>query len=356
MAKRELLVARIISSCVVCKLRTSDGRIKPFLLKTPLRYHRLVAQQVYEDAIEKAYLEGLYTEQSLMNHLITEGIWNQDSDKKIKDLNKNIEELKVQLYQLIFRSNERATVREMLSVTKRELESLFNIKASYAHLTCEGAASIARARYLVGASLHHLDGTAVFDMETFWEQQSSMLDYAYVAFQKQTIREPEYRELARTEPWRSTWNCRKSEASVFGVPACDLTDEQKNIVSWSIAYDNIHEHPECPTEVVIEDDDSLDGWMILQRRNREVRLEEDRLKTVINNDKIRESEEVFVVVNTADDAKKINSFNTYDATRVKRQREAVIKQRGVAKDADFADRQQQIRREINAGFTQATKG
>ena len=64
---------------------------------------------------------------------------------------------------------------------------------------------------------------------------------------------------------------------------------------WSSLYDNIQESPDCPSNEVINDDDMLDGWMIIQKRNREqAKLQKDA-ENKFGNKKISNADEVFIV-------------------------------------------------------------
>ena len=81
--------------------------------------------------------------------------------------------------------------------------------------------------------------------------------------------ESEIRELARSEPWKSIWSSSKNEGVLFGKRAIELSEEQKHLIMWSTMYDSIGESPDSPSDKIIADDDMLDGWLILQRRERE---------------------------------------------------------------------------------------
>ena len=62
---------------------------------------------------------------------------------------------------------------------------------------------------------------------------------------------------------------------------------------YSKLYDGAYEHPECPEDSVIQDDDMFDGWMIFQRRKREKSKTAKQVDSVIGA-KQREAEELFI--------------------------------------------------------------
>ena len=53
---------------------------------------------------------------------------------------------------------------------------------------------------------------------------------------------------------------------MFGIPSCDLSDDQKSVILYSRMYDSAYESPDRPTDEVIEDNDMFDGWMAKGRR------------------------------------------------------------------------------------------
>lgn len=82
------------------------------------------------------------------------------------------------------------------------------------------------------------------------------------------------RYIARSSLWRIRYiNSMKTSDPLFGVPTSDYTTDQLNLSYWSNYYQNIYEMlPEDrPTDLVIEDDDSLDAYMkvFYEERTRE---------------------------------------------------------------------------------------
>lgn len=82
------------------------------------------------------------------------------------------------------------------------------------------------------------------------------------------------RKIARSSLWRIRYvNSIKTSDPLFGVPASAYTNDQLNLVYWSNYYQNIYDMmPEDrPSDIVIEDDDSLDAYMktFYEERNRE---------------------------------------------------------------------------------------
>lgn len=343
-ATKELYVSRIINGIFRCNINDHF-----YIIKQPDRNIRHIAQQIYVDTIREAELEGMYNDEELENFLIENGMWSEQKEADLKQIQEDMDELKVKLFKSTYKSEERNMIRKMLEVAKSTFFSLYQQKNAYNHLSCDGFASTMKIRYLVGKSLMHENGNAVWKDEEFWKNTDPLLEDAISSFVENKISDKEFREIARTDPWRSTWTCRKTEGSLFGVPAVDLTDEQKNIIVWSSLYDNIYDHPNAPLEEVVKDDDMIDGWLIIQRREREEKQGKVQVENYISNDKIRNSGEVFIIAQTKEDAKKIDSLNDDQSKIVKKQRLKYLNEKGHVDESQMPDTKLGLQMQANRG-------
>lgn len=337
--ERELLVARIISGTI--RLEVNGDY---YTLKQPSRERRYLAQELFCQVFKESELSGLYNEDELEDFLFSEGLWDDDKDELLKKIPKDIEDMKVRLFQLAFKSNERQGVRKMLANAKTKLGDLATQRNAYAYLSCLGAAHLARAKYMLGSSLYHENGLPVFTADNFWEASSDLLDVASTIYGETKLSEDILRELARTEPWRTTWSCKRAESSLFGIATVDYSDEQKSLVGWSQLYDNIYEHPECPGEEILTDDDMLDGWLINQRRERDAKKIAAGANQAIGNEKIRNSQEVFIMADTQKDAEKIHNLNSGGAKFTHKQRMQHLKDNAgkIVNELDMPDTKMRV--------------
>lgn len=334
----EYLVSRICSGTV---------RLRPhnFLLRKPTREQCYLANEVYLDHVEQA--EGLLTDEELLEWLIEYGYWDETKQSLLTKLPKEIEEFKVGLYKAGFKSKEQAEIRKFIGMAKKKLSELNAERYGFDYLSINGCAAMAKSKYLVGCGLFYNSGKPVFDMDNFWDEDSERLDLALVALAEQRLDEPTYRELARKEPWRSLWSIRKVESSLFGIPAADYSDEQKELVGWSQLYDSVYEHPERPTDFVIENDDYLDGWMIVQRREQEKHQVKKSGDDITKNEKIRSAGEVFVPADTLEDAIKVNDLNDDMAKATKKMRFKALEKKGIMSEAEMPDTKRNMQMEAN---------
>jgi hypothetical protein len=348
-AERELLVARVASGTV--RLRLPGG---PLVLRAPTRDQRYRAAEVYRENLLAADLVGLFDRDDVLDYMLAQGLWDEEREKLFEFLPKEIEEKKVGLYQAVFKANERKALREALAIAKAKYAEVAAGRAAFDHVTAAGAAAMAKARYLLAARLYTPGGRPVFPDADDGDVDPALLDEATAAYGEARVDDAAFRELARTDPWRSTWAAHRAERTVFGVPPVDYTDEQKALVVWSTTYDGVYQHPECPADEVIEDDDLFDGWMILQQRARA-----DRHKAGVGDDqvseKVRNSDEVYLVAETPEDARRVHDKNDQFGKAMFRRRMSHLKAKGVVNELDMPDTAQRLRMEMARLGVEATK-
>lgn len=304
------------------------------LLRPASREARYEAQEAYEEAYAEASLDGCYSEGELLDFLMDKGLWSDRLQGEMAQLEHDIEEFKVKLVGLAFRSAEKRAGKLALARAKARHEEVFSLRHSHDHLTAHGVASMVKVRHLLASSLYYSDGRRLIGS---LDEASPLFENACEAFLGSRLSDTALREVARTDPWRPVWAARKSCGSVFGAAAADLTDEQLRLAVWSGMYENVSAHPECPADEVLEDDDLLDGWFILQRRARAQRDVERRADDVVTNEKVRNSDEVYIVAQTPEDVARVEALNDEAARQAKRSRAEAIKARGAVQHVDLPD-------------------
>ena len=180
------------------------------------------------------------------------------------------------------------------------------------------------------------------------------IDDLIVAYQKNILSDTEIRELCRTEPWRSLWSMAEKSGIRLFVNE-EPTINQRNIVLWSRTYDSVHESMDTPPKEVIDDDDFLDGWFIKQRRKREAEANKKATEDSLKNEKIRDSENVFVMADNKKEAAVISSSNDEEAAFIKRQRSKQLNTTNKLKHHQFADKQAEYKKQINEGFKKGSR-
>lgn len=337
----DLLVRRIISGRVNLYVEYEEEELH-LVFKKPTATQLYRAEEIFWEALEEGLDDGLMDELGLRNFLYGRGFWSDDKEDLLKKVNNDIEDFKLKMWESILNEPQLRGIRDLLNKAKKKLAELEEEKNSYNYVSAVGYANSVKSRYLLACALYKGDKPLFRKERAFWANSNNLLELAGQEYFKKRIDEADFRSLARCNLWRSLWNVRKAEGLLFGVPAIDYTDEQRNLVSWSMMYDNIYEHPDCPSDEVIADDDILDGWLIEQKNKRE----DEKLKKYGEgklNSKVAGCEEIFMVSDSDKGARAIDAMNTPGARIAKQQKLAYVKKKGMVNDAEMPDSLVKIR-------------
>lgn len=126
---------------------------------------------------------------------------------------------------------------------------------------------------------------------------------------QKTIDPLDFRMIARNDPWRSMWMIGKTSGNLLGKCSTQFTVNQTQLCSYAFMYDNVYESHERPNDKIIEDDDCLDGWFIVQRRTYEKDRKQKEVDALTSNPKIANSQEVFVMASNQESANEIYDLN-----------------------------------------------
>lgn len=336
--QREYHVARIVAGVARYRIGGLD-----YLVGIPNLRDRFAAARVYRDARERAIFDGVFDAGDMKEMMAGHGFWTAADEELLSKWDHDLENMKVGLFENRTRSDARLSLRTAIRHARVTIESLEERKHAMDHLTADGVALAARYRYLIGSSLR-LAGNEPYWPSGDWTDPDPIIDDVIEAMASDRLHEPDYRELSRTDPWRSTWGSRHGGRGAIDVPSCEMTDDQRNLLLWSSVYDNIRDHPDCPADAVLDDDDMLDGWLIIQRRTRDA----DRVKSLaesigdnIGDEKMRNrlkgAEEMFLMADSIDDAREIDSMNDSAGLLIKSQKMQTLKARGEVREEHMPD-------------------
>lgn len=336
--EREFFVSMIRSGKVFVTHKNIDLEIQPLTIDQSFK-----SCQVYQRAYDNALSEEMMTEEDVNQWMLENELWTPNDDKREEGLKKDIERLKVEIYNARNDKNIANNIRKYLRAGESQLSSHLNKKYMYHQNTCEGIASADRLMWII-------KNTTYCD-DRLYNFEEISLQYVIDEWQSHFISEKQSRELARNDPWRSIWITREnSGTSLFANPVnTELTYNQKNLLIWSQMYDNIQESLECPDKEVIEDDDMLDGWFILQNKKREKEQLEKEFESKTQNAKIKNASEVYIIT-SPEKANKINSMNNVGAQIVKQQRNAALKHSGSLEEQHLPDQKLNMQMMSNNQF------
>jgi len=323
--RKEMLIARV---------QSGQTKFSSYIISQPTLEVQERAAELYEQAFEEAMFEGLITRDEALDLLLAHQIWTADLERELLILEEDIDKVKIKLYEMFRKKRERAAAHKILKVAKKRRGELLELKSSLEFFTAEGFANWVKYRFLVRNSI-----SPAVELEY-------VVDSAIAHLISIRPTEGELREIARTEPWRSIWAAHQEPPK---------SEEHRTLICLSQMYDHIYEASEPPSEEIIADDDALDGWLLKRRKENKSALAKKGLEDGLS-DKIANSQEIFIMAEDGEEAEEIENMNDSYNRMIKRQREAVIKQKGTVGELDLPDIQRDLQIEMAKKFSQNIKG
>lgn len=322
--EREFLIYRIRAGYTICNINNNK-----LFVYSPDPHLLYLAQEIYIDTYRRAKDHEIFEDDDVFKLLVSLNIWSDQKENELNDvLPKHIDYWKVELYNAFFKSNKRKTIRQYLARAKEEQANLYSIRHCFDHITCTGCASYAKNLFLISNTTKTCDNKSV-------DWNSIDINTVMGNYYSQSLSTDEIRVLARTYPWNTLWPLLKENKAVF--ENANFSSEQQALLYWSIMYDRVAESTECPSEDVVNDDDMLDGWLIIQRQKRDEEHKKREVEGQLPNSKTMNADEVFLMAETIEDAKKIELLNDPIIRQMKAQKFKEIDEKGIVREQDLTD-------------------
>lgn len=283
-------------------------------------------------------------DESIIDALVSMGVWTYNGDTNLISLEKQIEDLKVDLYKNVLNPNQIKTIKKTLHNVRNTYNTQYNIRHSLDHYTPHGYSEMIKAYYILVHSIYDKNDKLVFsDVDNvdykYFENLSDIIN-------QNTIDIPLYKTIARSDLWKNYWSANSED--LFGKATINWTDEQKTLVVLTKMYDSAYQHPECPPDNVFDDDDMFEGWMIHQRRENEKSKNKQRTEKMLEGKKLNKAGEIFLVANSQEEANNIYSLNDNTERHIIRERNKIIQSSSSAIDATkLPDAQRELINQIN---------
>lgn len=335
--EREFFIYRVRSGIV----RYEDYRILP-----PTLEDKIDASEAYITAYNEAIADEMMTEDEVEAWMLENGLWSEEDQKKLDTAEKDIRTLKKEMFNHHRDGAMVNNIRKLLKGAKKFHSLKLKEKSEFLSNTAEQAARQMELLTMIQNATEK-DGKPID-----WDKEDQFLINELIAVYIEDIfNEEQIRELARTAPWTGLWNIKDNlKHPLFSMADRELTTNQHALTVWSQTYDNIQESIDCPTDEVINDDDMLDGWFIIQGEKRQKDKAERDFEEGTKSDKIKNSSEVFVMSKGKKDDDRIKLMNSQHGEAVKQQRFNLIKKKGSAQQQDFADEKLRLQTMSNNKF------
>lgn len=320
-----------------------------FYIYEPSRDILEASFEIYDQTYKEAYFKGIYIKQELKEILFNNDMWSPDDDKQAEEIEKQIEELKLQAYKNYYKPKELSGIKATIRNSEKKYSKFKSKINALDHISCEGAASFAKSIWIISQ-------TTMDDKGNLYDYSKLSLAEVLQYYNNNSIDHKTIRYIARNEPFRSMWNAGKKQSNVFDKPTTELTKDQISLTNYSSMYDNVYESSECPQDEIIEDDDCLDGWFIHRRRENEKEKKKREVESLLTNKKIANSDEVYIVAPDKQSASKIYDMNDVHGKNIINSRNQQIQQEGSLKFTKLHDVKQDIITQARQESIKQTRG
>jgi len=320
--EKRQLINRLLSGYVFLNNYIVDIPSSQILAEADYIYDKFVYDNRFESLINESQTDFL---------LMKSGLWDREDEAALKLLPNKIENSKISLYKNCTNPKMVIKIRRGLKSLKRQYDTLMTRKSAFDQYTLEFNADYVRD--------HFIFSKTILDRNYNNASLSGYyIDKIIGQFKKNTSSVIDYRELARDDEWHNIWVSGNN--SIFRA----IGIEQRTIISFTNMYENIGKHPEVPSEEIIADNDMVDGWMILLRREANAEKKE---KDFENTGKIQKDKgnEHFIMVEPGnqEDIEAVQGMNDLRGKVIQKKLFGMIDKHGKANEYDI----QEIRQDAN---------
>jgi ribosomal protein L29 len=320
-----------------------DFNDQEYYFISPSKEIRYKGLRIYNSIIQDEKYYNWIREENLVNTMIALGVWDANTDNVLQGLEKSLDKLKIELYKAFVFPSKQVGIRKNISNVRKNITKILTIKQEYMSHTLEGYANSLKTEYIICNTLYK-DDRLVFNGNpkntsasyTFFNSLVKEIDSLIIGTEK-------YKTLARSSIWRSYWNANKCNR-MFNFGTEDTTDEQRALINISKMYDSIYEHPECPDDKIIEDDDMLDGWMLFQKEKRDKEKKQDSI--IGGNNKMKNAGEIFLMAGSKQEVDEIYALNSDETKAQLQNKQSYIQKVGSANEVDLPDVQMELNQRI----------
>lgn len=303
------------------------------------------ALSFYGNLEDKLKVDGFITEEEEQKILLERGIWNEEKQLKYDSLIATIRDINKKIPDLEFRSFEKNLTLNSKVLLEKELTQLAIVKNTLLTQTVAYNLGVFRITALLPFTIYQ-NGELRWKTRELFDNDSDIDTINALSRAVSSLySEKEIRNCAINDEWRSIWKTScKTATPIFNTPLLNCSQSQKDLCQWSCIYDNIYDHPDRLEIDKIKDHDAVDLWFLNMNN-----------KSKTTQRKIPNAQEVFLPVNSVEDAKNLhNSLNSQSAQNVIKQRNSMIEEKGSVSHQNLTDVKEDL--QIQANNIKITKG
>lgn len=267
------------------------------------------AEELYVGIMENGKYETEYfNDDQVENILRYNKIWNDSMQERLDSCTKIIDEYKICLYQEYFNEDKRKEIKKLLDSIRNGMQELSNIKHSMDYLKLEYFAMSMKNQYIISQRILNFDNSKVFD-EDYNNLDSRELSKFLKPIEEKTVTAKDLRDIVKGD----TWSQYTVQDNIFG-PSIDLNDDQRNLLALQRMYNNVRQHPDCPDDKIIDDDDALDGWFLFQKDKKKKEKIKNKLLDRVRG-KVKNHSDIFIFTNNKEERQAIWEMNNPEGKR-----------------------------------------
>lgn len=294
--------------------------IKNYIIDVPSPQILAEADNVYEKILYNNRFEDILDIESMDFLLLKNKMWSLFDQKTLDEIPKKIDNAKLELYKNFMIPSQQKYIRKELENLRTTFNELYAKKNIFSKYTIEYLADEAKSRFIFSKIILNKNYKRI-------KVKPIMLDKIMNEFEKKSITAKKYREIARSDEWRSIWSITRYKNFR------KIGQEQINLISYTKLYDNVYKHPECPIDSIINDDDALDGWLLYMKQKSDVEKKQQQFEKTSK----AKGNEHFIMVKDQEDINSVLSMNDTRAKVIQRKIHKMVEQDGVANELNIQE-------------------
>lgn len=268
------------------------------------------AEELYVSILDSGKFATEYmNDQQVENILAHYNIWTKDMQDRLEFCQKSLDEYKMELFKQYSDQENRAKIKVELQTVKRMISELNEKKHSLDYLKLQYFATSTKNQYVISQRILDRDGSHVFP-EDYNQLDITRLSKFLKAIEEKTVTAQDLRDIVKGD----TWSNYTVQDNIFGVSSIDLNDDQRNLLALQKMYNNVRQHPECPSDEIINDDDALDGWFLVQKDKKKKEKVKNKLLDRVRG-KVKDHSDIFIFTHNEEERKAIWDMNNIEGKR-----------------------------------------
>lgn len=239
------------------------------IFKVPSNKLRMASEITYNKAYEEAKKDGLISVDDWEKIMSDRGLFTEGDVKAIESIESKLEAQKVLLGKTTKVKANQDRIKKIIQGLQGQIDEIKFKKFSKLTMSAETKAEEEKNLFLCSKCVYN------FDTDTLrWQSITDVHNEKEIDFRGELLvdfirfcngfSQEIIRFIARSSLWRVRYiHSVKSSDPLFGIPVVEYSTDQFNLAYWSNYYQGIYEMlPEDrPSDMIIEDDESLDVYM-----------------------------------------------------------------------------------------------